>query len=747
MTLPVPGTLTYSYNADGVTTVFSYPVRFLEAGELLVIREDAAGAQTVQIYNTDYTVSGAGNPSGGSITFLSVPVGGKVIITRQTAAKQLVDLEDSQRNPAEAVELQLDRLAMVDQDQGRDIGRSLKLAVGAPALPEGHFPEAAADGSMRDGGSSVDIKNAQANAEQTAADRIAAAASAAAAAAAAAGVNLPSAVADSILVQKHDVSGYEAVPLGVDGGKKLVNRVKSEFNLWDYMDNAPGTVGEINAAFAKMQAEMTRASTVHIPQGVYQANDSIPLRTNINLEIYCDSGVSTVVLGTAGLTGKDMFKPADTNPMNFLRWRGGYFSGAGFANRIFGFNTGYCAHYVFEDIALTQCTVAGMSVIGYNGRVRGEAFENTGDGFQFAGVGPAGTDYNNNLVLDVVSYANNRLGVYAANGLGIDMSGSGIEGNKSGGVMVHDFDNFTWQGGYNERNGETGWVYSVAAGSPEALTVNADVHLLRGGRQIYSNNSRGVRSAVIEGVLFEGGFVDEGPNNFPVFGNSLEGLSVRSCNTRGPRYKAMVGAYNGSQFTKIEAATVEGNTRSLSLNARAAPLKPLGLIGTAFPSYVLSSAHEVSNRFEKDANNYAAQLLTDYTAQAGTTGTFVSDPSKYGKFPVMVMTPGDKIWGRVLDLAANPQLQGKTVWFGAAYRVGAANCGVRFYCNGATDADLDAEGSTGGEWRMKSVVATLPASGTFVYGFQMKGATGFTFIACPMLAVVGNDWANVMRAT
>ena len=130
MTVPVPGSLTYTYVEDGVTTVFSYPVRFLEATELTVIREDADGLRSTLVYNTDYTVSGAGNPLGGSITRTAVTNGGKIIITRSTSPKQLVDLKDGQRNPAEAVELQLDRLAMVDQDQQSGIDRAWKAIPG-----------------------------------------------------------------------------------------------------------------------------------------------------------------------------------------------------------------------------------------------------------------------------------------------------------------------------------------------------------------------------------------------------------------------------------------------------------------------------------------------------------------------------------------------------------------------------------------------------------------------------------------
>lgn len=115
MTVPAPGSLTYSYSEDGVTTIFAYPVRFIEAQELVVIRT-VDGIATTLTMGVDYTVSGEGNPAGGSITRTAATNGGTITIYRDTTWKQLVDLEDKQRNPAQAVEDQLDRLTMAGQD-------------------------------------------------------------------------------------------------------------------------------------------------------------------------------------------------------------------------------------------------------------------------------------------------------------------------------------------------------------------------------------------------------------------------------------------------------------------------------------------------------------------------------------------------------------------------------------------------------------------------------------------------------
>lgn len=188
MTVPVPSQLTYTYNEDGVTTVFPYPLRFLEPQDLRVVRE-VGGVKTVLAYNVDYTVSGAGNPSGGSITRTAATSGGTITITRDTTWKQIVDLEDKQRNPAQAVEDQLDRLTMAGQDA--------RAAIGVLQNKTGDLDDA--------------VARAEAAQEDAEAAAEAAEAAQAAAEAAAAGVNLPSIEAGDAgkqLIVKDTEDGY-----------------------------------------------------------------------------------------------------------------------------------------------------------------------------------------------------------------------------------------------------------------------------------------------------------------------------------------------------------------------------------------------------------------------------------------------------------------------------------------------------------------------------------------------------------
>lgn len=118
MTVPVPDQLEYISDANGVTKDFSYPKRFLQKDEIVVLLRSADGVDTPQILGTHYTIPGSSWPTGGTVSFITAPQAPyKVVRYRMTQAKQTVVLNNLTRNDAPSVELQLDRLAMAIQDR------------------------------------------------------------------------------------------------------------------------------------------------------------------------------------------------------------------------------------------------------------------------------------------------------------------------------------------------------------------------------------------------------------------------------------------------------------------------------------------------------------------------------------------------------------------------------------------------------------------------------------------------------
>lgn len=120
-----------SYAGNGTTTTFSVPFYFLANADLVVIRTSSTGTQTTLVLNTDYTVTGAGVPAGGSITCTTAPgATDSLVIYRDPATTQLTDYQANDPFPAETHERALDKLTMLVQRLKDLVSRSIRLSDG-----------------------------------------------------------------------------------------------------------------------------------------------------------------------------------------------------------------------------------------------------------------------------------------------------------------------------------------------------------------------------------------------------------------------------------------------------------------------------------------------------------------------------------------------------------------------------------------------------------------------------------------
>ena len=121
-----------SYTGSGTTGPFSFPYYFLADGDLTVIKTTIAdGTEETLTLTTDYTVSGAGEAAGGSVTLVATLSSSyKLTIIRDPDILQPADYPANDRFPSATHEEALDRATMIMQRLKDLIDRSFRLSDG-----------------------------------------------------------------------------------------------------------------------------------------------------------------------------------------------------------------------------------------------------------------------------------------------------------------------------------------------------------------------------------------------------------------------------------------------------------------------------------------------------------------------------------------------------------------------------------------------------------------------------------------
>ena len=113
-----------TYIADGVTTVFAYNWLLPSVSDMEVWFENIEQP-------SGWTVLGAGDPNGGTVTFDVAPVDQtEITLLRSIAIDQEMDLRPYDPFPADTVEDAFDKLTLICQDIQEQVDRSLKAAPG-----------------------------------------------------------------------------------------------------------------------------------------------------------------------------------------------------------------------------------------------------------------------------------------------------------------------------------------------------------------------------------------------------------------------------------------------------------------------------------------------------------------------------------------------------------------------------------------------------------------------------------------
>lgn len=122
----------FRYSGNGSTKTFTVDGYFLAeadgAAHLKVVLRSATGSETVLVQGADYSVTGAGNENGGSVTLTTAPATGEtLVILRNVPETQQTDYPTNGPLPAVAQEQALDKLTMMVQQRSGDTGKAIVL--------------------------------------------------------------------------------------------------------------------------------------------------------------------------------------------------------------------------------------------------------------------------------------------------------------------------------------------------------------------------------------------------------------------------------------------------------------------------------------------------------------------------------------------------------------------------------------------------------------------------------------------
>ncbi|WP_261526115.1 phage tail fiber domain-containing protein [Burkholderia multivorans] len=108
-------TQSVTHNCDGSTTAFPIPFYFLLNEDIHAsLSQNGVGSDLV--FGTDFSLTGAGNPNGGTLTMFVAPAAGiQLVIERQVAITQQREYQQNDPFPAKTTEKALDKLTMICQ--------------------------------------------------------------------------------------------------------------------------------------------------------------------------------------------------------------------------------------------------------------------------------------------------------------------------------------------------------------------------------------------------------------------------------------------------------------------------------------------------------------------------------------------------------------------------------------------------------------------------------------------------------
>lgn len=117
------------YTGNGAASSYSYTFKIQEQDEIAVITRSTADVETTLTLTTDFTVSGVGVQTGGTVSLVNGPLasGVKITILRDLSIVQDTALAGQRQFFGSSIEAGIDRLAMINQMINEAINRCIKF--------------------------------------------------------------------------------------------------------------------------------------------------------------------------------------------------------------------------------------------------------------------------------------------------------------------------------------------------------------------------------------------------------------------------------------------------------------------------------------------------------------------------------------------------------------------------------------------------------------------------------------------
>lgn len=491
--------------------------------------------------------------------------------------------------------------------------------------------------------------------------------------------------------------------------------------LSDYGFKVGNTGSQNKAAFQKAIDDATLPTEIVIPEGVFIVDPGITIKNTVTMIRGAGAYQSRIFsTGTAApiITQQD-------GVITFCEFRDFGLDGNGYAAN--GISLTEANHIKIENIDVVNTNNNAILVNGYSIDIIGcRLFQNTGNGINVGG------HCNNINIINNRIYGNGAGGVlltpaYAEGGMSVRVNGNDIEQNKFYGLLAYGVKGLNLDANYWERNGEIGYPYSV----PDSITVRADIHLIANNFTLIPDLSKINDTVSIRGNQQTAiGYASALPNQDGfIFTNYAKNLTIENNQLLdASKVNNLLAMYHNNLSSKVTDRLYLANNT----------VNSIGYVGSYDPATQNpDTAHLIDIANRELTANYLDRNMLLWTAASGTTGTLIKTQNIYAGNYSFLVTTGDRVWGRTIDLNKSPELKGKFVWFGAWVNDQGSASKLMFIINGAGQTDSTAPLAGNGKWSYVSCGVYIYETDTAINVGIRNYGSGNVLINSPSLCVYG----------